>query len=61
MDRSKKLQSGEIEWSTSLRKHVRESERKDECVYCGDECEDLTLEHVLPRSQGGPDTPDNAV
>ncbi|KXB00085.1 HNH endonuclease [candidate division MSBL1 archaeon SCGC-AAA259O05] len=61
MERFKKLQSGEIEWSTSIREYVRESERKDECIYCGEECEDLTLEHILPLSRGGPDTPDNAV
>lgn len=60
MDRFKKLQSGDIHWSTSIREYVKEHEMPGTCVYCGAE-KDLTLEHILPTSRGGPDSPDNAV
>lgn len=29
------------------------------CVYCGDPAQ--TLDHIVPRSKGGPDSPDNLV
>ena len=62
MDRFKKLSSGEINWSNSIREYVKEREKKDSCIYCGRKKGDgLTLEHILPRSRGGPDTTDNAV
>ena len=60
MDRFKKLSSGEVSWSTSIREYVKEKEKRDVCIYCGGRAE-LTLEHILPRSRGGPDIPDNAV
>jgi rubrerythrin len=60
MNRFKKLSSGEINWSTSIREYVKEREKKDICIYCGSKT-DLTLEHIMPRSRGGPDSPDNAV
>ena len=60
MNRFKGLQSGKISWSTSIREYIREKEKPDICIYCGSES-DLTLEHILPRSRGGPDIPDNAV
>ena len=60
MDRFKRLVSGEISWSTSIREYVKERYVAGECVYCGKR-RDLTLEHILPRSRGGPDTPDNTV
>lgn len=60
MDRFKKLQSGDIRWSTSIREYVKEHETPETCVYCGAKG-DLTLEHILPTSRGGPDSPDNAV
>jgi 5-methylcytosine-specific restriction endonuclease McrA len=31
------------------------------CQYCGYSGEDLTLDHVMPRSRGGPDTWENMV
>jgi hypothetical protein len=58
MDRFKKLSSGEINWSTSIREYVREREQPNTCIYCGKKGDDLTLEHILPRSRGGPDTTD---
>ncbi|MGD2201005.1 MAG: HNH endonuclease signature motif containing protein [Candidatus Bathyarchaeota archaeon] len=60
MDRFKKLQSGEIEWSSSIREWVKERENPINCIYCGVE-EKLTVEHMIPLSRGGPDNPDNAV
>ncbi len=60
MDRFKKLQSGDIQWSSSIREYVKEHEKPNECVYCGAEG-DLTVEHMLPRARGGPDVPENAV
>lgn len=60
MDRFQKLSSGQINWSTSIREYVKEKEKKDVCIYCGNK-EELTLEHILPRSRNGPDSPDNAV
>jgi 5-methylcytosine-specific restriction endonuclease McrA len=60
MNRFKKLQSGEIQWSSSIREYVKEHEDTSLCVYCGNR-EELTVEHMLPRSRGGPDVPENAV
>ncbi len=60
MDRFKKLKSGDIQWSSSIREYVKEHDQPDECVYCG-ERSNLTLEHMLPRARSGPDSPENAV
>jgi len=60
MDRYKKLSSGEISWSTSIREYVKERERTEECIYCSAKT-NLTLDHILPKSRRGPDTADNAV
>src|SRR3990170_9162383 len=60
MDRFKKLTSGEIQWSTSIREYVKECEKPEECIYCGTKT-NLTLDHILPRSRGGPDSTDNAA
>lgn len=60
MDRFRRLKSGEISWSGSIREYVKEREHPGECIYCGSR-ENLTLDHLIPLSRGGPDTPDNAV
>ena len=39
---------------------MTEHESPGICGYCGAKKE-LTLEHILPRLGGGPDSPDNAV
>ncbi len=60
MSKFKELQSGQIHWSTSIREYIEEREKKDRCIYCGGK-DRLTLDHILPKSRGGPDSPDNAV
>ncbi len=60
MNRFKKLQSGEIEWSSTIREYIREREQKKQCIYCGAK-KDLSYDHLIPLSRGGPDIPDNLV
>ncbi len=60
MNRFKKLQSGEMRWSSSIREWIREKENPEQCIYCGAR-EKLTVDHMIPLSRGGPDYPDNAV
>jgi len=60
MNRFQSLVTGQIAWSTVIREYVKEREHPNECIYCGSHAH-LTLDHLLPRSRGGPDTPDNAV
>ena len=33
--------------------------KRDECIYCGDSEGPFHMDHVVPRSRGGPDLPDN--
>ena len=51
---------GTIIWSSTIREWLREHEKPDECIYCGAKGP-LTTDHILPRSCGGPDIPDNAI
>lgn len=60
MNRFQSLATGQISWSTAIREYVKEREHPDECIYCGSH-EQLTLDHILPRARGGPDSSDNAV
>ncbi len=60
MDRFKKLQSGEISWSGSIREYIREREIVGKCIYCGS-TQNLAPDHLIPRSRGGPDSGDNLV
>lgn len=54
MSRFKKLKSGEMKWSSSMRDHMKEWDRGKVCVYCGsDKC--LTLDHIVPVSRAGVD------
>ncbi len=55
-----KLKSGEIVWSTAVREWLLEMENPHTCIYCG-AAENLTTEHILPRSRGGEDVTDNVV
>ncbi|MCD6215939.1 MAG: HNH endonuclease [Candidatus Aenigmarchaeota archaeon] len=60
MNRFIALRDGKIKWSTAIREWIKEHEKPNECIYCGSK-ENLTVEHILPKSCGGPDTPDNAI
>ena len=60
MSNWKRLCSGEIHWSTSVREWLKEKENPDVCIYCGEK-KDLTTEHILPRCCGGEDIPENVV
>jgi len=60
MSRFTGLRDGKIKWSTTIREWLREHDKPDECIYCGSKGP-LTVEHILPRSCGGPDCPDNAI
>lgn len=61
MSRFKKLKNGDIRWSSSIREWIKENEQRDVCNYCGKKDENLTIEHILPLSRGGPDHSDNTV
>ena len=60
MSKFKELQTGKILWSTAIREYVKEHEVTNSCIYCGSD-EKLTLDHIIPKSRNGPDSPDNAV
>ena len=60
MNRFKKLQSGEIEWSGAIREYLREREIANQCIYCSS-TDNLFVDHLIPRSRNGPDISDNAV
>jgi hypothetical protein len=60
MSRFKGLQSGNLQWSGSIREWIKEREKPGECIYCGSK-EDLTTDHLIPRNRNGPDIGDNAV
>jgi len=60
MSQFKKLQTGKISWSGSIREYLRDLERDKVCIYCGNK-EDLSIDHLIPRSRGGPDIGDNAI
>ena len=59
-DRYKALHSGEISMSNTMREWEREQELPRECVFCG-KTEDLTTDHLIPKSRGGSDDPCNLV
>ncbi len=56
----KKLKSGEIHWSSSVREWLREHENIDICIYCGSKGP-LTTEHIMPTIRGGENITDNVV
>jgi hypothetical protein len=60
MSRFKGLQSGDINWSGSIREYIIEREKENECIYCGKKGS-LSIDHLIPRNRGGPDIGDNAV
>jgi hypothetical protein len=54
------LMHGRIQPSSILRENLLLIEAGECCAYCG-ETRSLEWDHVIPRSQGGPDTIDNLV
>jgi hypothetical protein len=56
----KKLCDETMSWSGTVREWVREREQGNVCIYCGGS-DKLTTDHILPRSCGGEDIPDNVV
>lgn len=61
IDRMLLLRSGEINMSNILRElKMQMSSTTKCCEYCGS-FENLSWDHLIPRSKGGPDTADNHV
>jgi len=60
MSKVKQLETGTIHWSSAVREWLKEKETDHACIYCGSE-ENLTVDHILPRSRGGEDVPENVV
>lgn len=61
MERMKKLQQGDIEMSDVVREDRYTVEQgMEECIYCG-ATENLTFDHLIPVSEGGPDIISNQV
>jgi hypothetical protein len=60
MNRFVQLRDGKIVWSSTIREWLHEHEKPNVCIYC-EAPGPLSTEHILPRSRGGPDIPDNAI
>jgi len=54
VSRYKKLESGEMSWSSSVRDYERELETGRVCVYCG-ATKGLSTDHIIPASRAGVD------
>jgi hypothetical protein len=54
VSRYKKLLSGEMHWSSSVRDYQRELEKGRVCVYCGATA-NLSIDHIVPGSRAGVD------
>ncbi len=54
VSRYKKLVSGEMSWSSSIRDYERELEKGRVCVYCG-QTAGLSTDHIIPISRAGVD------
>jgi len=54
VSRYKKLESGEMTWSSSIRDYEKELEKGRVCVYCGAN-ENLSTDHIIPKSRAGVD------
>lgn len=60
MSRFNKLKNGEMKWKDAEKdaKDYLKEERK--CIYCGS-ASDLTIDHIIPQSKGGPDIAANSI
>jgi hypothetical protein len=54
VSRYKKLESGEMTWSSSVRDYEKGLEKGKVCVYCGSTA-GLTTDHIVPISRAGVD------
>jgi hypothetical protein len=54
ISRYKKLLSGEMKWSSSVRDYQKELEKGRVCVYCG-ATRNLSTDHIVPASRAGVD------
>lgn len=54
VSRYKKLESGEMTWSSSIRDYEKELDRGKICVYCGSST-GLSTDHIVPISRAGVD------
>jgi hypothetical protein len=52
VSRYKKLVSGEMKWSSTLRDHLKELEQGKVCAYCG-ATEGLSMDHIIPVCRAG--------
>jgi hypothetical protein len=54
ISRYKKLASGEMKWSSSIRDYQKELDKGRVCVYCGSTTK-VTNDHIIPISRAGVD------
>jgi hypothetical protein len=54
VSRYKKLESGEMSWSSSVRDYEKELDKGRMCVYC-DATTGLSTDHIVPTSRAGVD------
>jgi len=54
ISRYKKLESGEMNWSSSIRDYEKDFEKGRVCVYCGGK-ENICIDHIIPISRAGVD------
>ena len=54
VSRYKKLKSGEMKWSSTVRDWHKELEKGRVCVYC-EATDNLTADHIIPASRAGAD------
>ena len=60
MSKYMKLKKGEIKFSDISRDDMLQMKRERACIYCGS-TKNLTFDHIIPVSRGGPDIPSNLV
>ncbi len=54
VSRYKKLLSGEMKWSSSIKDYQQSLEKGNVCAYCG-ATKNLSLDHIIPKSRTGVD------
>jgi len=54
ISRYKKLKSGEMSWSGTMKDFLSQAEKGATCIYCGTN-QNLTADHIVPASRAGID------